>query len=128
MGYIDKDKQRAYQREWIRKRRQKYIGGKPCEWCGKVSDKTNIHHVDSTAKVHHNIWSWKEDRLLEELAKCAILCEECHVEHHAEERRYSPEDYKHGKVTTYDSFGCRCDLCYKAKQEKNRKYRESLRL
>lgn len=127
MPYADKEQLRKYQREWARKRREKYMGGKPCAWCGEHSDKMNLHHRDPTQKVTHRIWNWKEERILEELAKCDIICEDCHIEHHAAEKRYSEKDYKHGLVTTYDHYGCRCEKCYNAKSEKNRRYRESLR-
>lgn len=34
---------------------------------------------------------------------------------------------KHGKDTTYVSYGCRCDACSKAHREKAKEYRERKR-
>jgi len=116
MPYKDKQRQLEYQREWMRKRRAKYLDGAVCKWCGS-DEKINIHHVDPTTKVHHAIWSWAEPRIVEELSKCITICEECHVTHHAEER------IVHGSLARYQA-GCRCEACRSAKSEENRRYRE----
>lgn len=79
MPYKDKNKQKEYQRIWIRERRLKYLKGKKCVKCGeKNRKKLEIDHIDWRAKVTHRVWSWAEKRLKEELAKCQILCRVCH--------------------------------------------------
>lgn len=112
MPYSDKKKQREYQRKWAKRRRSKYVT--QCIDCGS-NDELEVHHKDPEQKVSHRIWSWKEDRILEELSKCDILCRECH-------------DKQHGLITNPGcgtlskySYGCRCDLCKKIKSEDDRK-------
>ena len=116
MPYKDKKQQREYQRNWMRRRRAKYLDGKSCKWCFST-EKPNIHHLDSSTKVSHAIWSWKEERILEELSKCIFLCEKCHVDYHAEEWR------SHG-ISRYGK-GCRCLVCKEAKSQNNRRYRKN---
>lgn len=77
MPYKDKNKQLAYQREWMRQRRATYFEGKVCTHCGSGGE-LELDHIDPFTKVSHNIWSWKESRRLEELAKCQVLCKPCH--------------------------------------------------
>lgn len=77
MAYQDKEKQRAYQREWLAKRRLEYFTGKVCIDCG-TDQKLELDHIDPKTKVSHNIWSWTKVRRDEELKKCVPRCEECH--------------------------------------------------
>ena len=107
MSYKNKDTQRKYQRDWINARRNKYLGGKSCEYCGSDYH-LNIHHVNPEEKTGHSIWSWKLKRLEEELAKCIILCEKCHLKLH------HPRTAKCGSLTMYKKYKCRCDDCRKA--------------
>lgn len=99
--------QREYQRRWMAERRAAYFADKCCVKCGST-DELHIHHRDPADKVSNHIWSWSEARRLAELAKCDVLCRDCHQEHHAAERR------RHGTVSRYRK-GCRCDLCKRAK-------------
>ena len=55
--------------------------------------------------------------MLEELSKCEIVCSECHYERHGGRS-------KHGSYNRYDKYGCRCDDCKAAKNERYRKYKE----
>lgn len=111
MPYADPEKQREYQRRWIAKRRAEYMDGKTCKKCGTAGD-LHIHHRDTDTKVHHRIWSWARPRLEAELAKCDILCGECHRESHPHSVRS-----KHGTVNRYLKYGCRCPACREAKAE-----------
>lgn len=73
-----KREQRKYQREWIAKRRQKWIKENgPCNKCG-TWDNLEVDHIDPQDKVNHRVWSWSDERRKEELKKCQVLCEECH--------------------------------------------------
>ena len=108
MPYKNKTKraeyQRDYQREWIRARRHKYLGGRSCEHCG--SDyRLNIHHINPDEKVGHAIWSWKESRIEAELTKCIVLCEKCH------QKLHNPRTVAHGTITMYKNHKCRCEEC-----------------
>lgn len=113
MPYKDPEIQKTYQREWIRKRREKYTAGFCCIDCGS-KEKIHIDHVDPSKKLDHRIWSWSEKRLLEELNKCVPRCENCHTERHAKEMRVD-----HHGLTMYENHGCRCKTCKKAKAIKN---------
>ena len=77
MPYIDRETQRAYQRAWRAKRRSDFFAGKVCARCGSAEN-LELDHIDRTTKVSHAIWSWSEARRQAELAKCQVLCAECH--------------------------------------------------
>lgn len=111
MPKATREEQRDYQRQWMAQRRAAWLEGKACGQCGATSD-LQIHHRDPAQKVTHALWSWREARRLDELAKCDILCRPCHEEHHAQQTR------RHGTVSRY-SKGCRCGLCTVAKARKN---------
>lgn len=101
-----REEQREYQRNWVARRRRAYLAGKVCARCGATDD-LHVHHRDPKQKVHHAIWSWREERRLDELAKCEVLCRPCHQAHHALIRE------QHGTTSRY-KHGCRCDLCRSA--------------
>ena len=80
MPCANKYLQRRYQRLWLRRRRAAWIEsqGGVCSNCGDP-DRLEIHHTDPKAKVTHRIWSWSHARREAELAKCKVLCHDCHV-------------------------------------------------
>lgn len=79
MAYKDPERQREYQRQWQRQRRELWLRENgPCVDCGSSKD-LEVDHVDPTTKVTHNVWSWRESRRREELAKCVVRCRECHA-------------------------------------------------
>jgi hypothetical protein len=43
-----------------------------------------LDHVDPALKVSHRVWSWARERREAELAKCQVLCHDCHVAKTAE--------------------------------------------
>jgi hypothetical protein len=100
---------RAYQREWLRKRRDAWFKDKTCAACGSADD-LHLHHRDPAQKVQHRVWSWREDRRLAELAKCDVLCGPCHRAHHQR-----LDSFPCGTEAAYKK-GCRCPLCRWAKQ------------
>lgn len=111
--------QRQYQREWMRKRRARYLAGRDCEWCHATED-LQIHHRDPNTKKDHAIWSWKPERREAELAKCMVLCGRCHRKAHGQARRVEAElRNPHGTYRRY-RLGCRCDLCRLANAEYER--------
>lgn len=105
MAYKDKAQQREYQQGWIRDRRASFFSGKACVVCGSVHD-LELHHRDPDQKEDHRIWSWTEARRLAELAKCVVMCRNCHRAHHAGQQR----GMVHGTVHAYWK-GCRCESC-----------------
>lgn len=81
MGYKDKEKQREYQRQWMAKRRQEWIDENgPCA-CGSFN-KLEVDHIDPKLKTMEvrSIWSCRKEIRELELAKCQVLCYDCHLE------------------------------------------------
>lgn len=104
------EKKKAYQREWIRKRRQAWIEsqGSICANCGETNKPFELDHIDPKTKVSHNIWSWSAERREAELAKCQLLCEDCHMDKSIQELTV---EYSHGEYRMYHDKGCRCQPC-----------------
>lgn len=113
---------RDYQRRWVATRRAAFFKGKRCEWCGATSA-LELHHRDPNRKLHHAIWSWGEARRNAEVAKCVVLCDECHAKAHAEARRVEAE--LRNPCGTWQAYkrGCRCGACRAA----NAEYQRSLK-
>lgn len=104
MPYKDHAVQKAWQLEWMRKRREEWfrIHG-PCKFCQSWID-LNLHHRDPGQKVNHRVWSWSKDRRETELSKCDVLCERCHQRLHGNERIVDHGNHGYRR-------GCRCDIC-----------------
>ena len=78
MPYKDRNKKRQYQLEWLRKRRSAWFAvNGPCQKCGS-NQNLEVHHVNYEDKIDHKVWSWAQKRREAELAKCIVLCKECH--------------------------------------------------
>jgi len=108
MGYT-KDEMREYQAKWIADRRNKYLRNKKCLFCDAVDD-LMFHHINPDQKESHRIWSWSTDRLEAELAKCVVMCRQCHEKmHRLMELHKRP--LVHGTMHGYATYGCRCKLC-----------------
>jgi len=70
---------RAYQREWIKRRRLTWFKENgPCVDCGSAED-LELDHVDRSTKITHSVWSWALERRTAELAKCVVRCRPCHL-------------------------------------------------
>lgn len=112
---------REYQRQWIADRRAAFFNGKTCSWCPST-ERLELHHLDTSRKEAHAIWSWSEARRLAEIAKCIVLCRPCHERAHAEARRIEAElRQPHGTRNRY-GMGCRCDSCRLAQRDYNREH------
>ena len=117
MGYKNPELQRAYQRAWVARRRAAFFKGKSCEWC-EATEQLELHHRDPSRKENHAIWSWGEARRLTEIAKCIVLCRDCHKRAHSEARRIEAELRNPcGTLPAYKR-GCRCDACRAANRER----------
>jgi len=119
MSYSDKEKQLAYQREWMHNRRMAFFNGKVCVRCGSI-DRLELDHIDPEQKISHRIWSWAQEKREAEIAKCQVLCHDCHVKKTAEDMSYG---LVHGTVNGYGHHGCRCDLCTRASTDKTNEWR-----
>jgi hypothetical protein len=93
-------KQAAIQRH---RRELWVIENGPCQLCASWEN-LEVDHRDPDDKFSHRIWSYSEEKRLAELAKCRVLCRECHVKRHAEEK------IVHGTRNRYE-MGCRCGEC-----------------
>lgn len=111
---------RRYQAIWIARRRNAWIvENGPCAKCGS-SDDLEVDHRDPAEKSMDpaSIWSRSEEARIAELAKCQVLCRECH------QKKTIAENYRprvHGTVAMYKRGRCRCELCREAK----RRYKNS---
>lgn len=112
-----KEAQREYQKEWVRKRREAYFGDKSCVQCGST-DRLELDHIDRATKVSHNVWSWSEARRNEELAKCQVLCYDCHKA----KTKSEVETFEHGSIGMYHK-GCKCEKCMEVNRERVRRQR-----
>jgi 5-methylcytosine-specific restriction endonuclease McrA len=113
MAYTDRETQRAYQREFLQRRRRAWIAEHgPCKRCGSRED-LQVDHVDPSTKAApiSSVWSWAEPRRLAELAKCQVLCGTCHLAKTLDERPKTD----HGRLWMYQK-GCRCEPCREAKR------------
>lgn len=64
---------------------------KRCEQCGEAAPEClHFHHVDPTKKelsVAQAVnRAWSRERIMEEVAKCRVLCANCHFKLHWDER------------------------------------------
>ncbi len=66
---------------------------KQCERCGESAPEClHFHHRDRTQKEIDlgkvgSQGQWSKKRILAEVAKCDVLCANCHQKHHWQERR-----------------------------------------
>ncbi|HEX5059944.1 MAG TPA: hypothetical protein VFV99_11325 [Kofleriaceae bacterium] len=108
-----RDQQNAAWRKWYRenakrkvawqRRRRKEMRGwwrdfkstKSCIKCGESAPEClHFHHRDPTEKEVDLSkiacsGQWSKKRILAEVAKCDVLCANCHMKHHWEERLLS---------------------------------------
>lgn len=123
MPYADRERQREYRREWYAARRAAWFAANgPCAQCGSW-ERLELDHVDPATKVHHVIWSWSDARREAELAKCQILCVDCHDEKTAGEwhgrwnGNAQPHSVSSAPGTTGYRRGCRCGACCRAQSD-----------
>lgn len=121
MPYADPVKQREYQRNFLRARREQWLEENgPCVDCGSWQQ-LEVDHEDPSTKVTHSVWSWRAARREIELRKCRPRCRRCHLAKTAREAATNPA---HGTVARYSgSSPCRCDACRAAERESKRMWR-----
>jgi len=83
----DRDEYNAYMAEYMLKRyheRRQYaldLLGSVCSTCGTDED-LNFDHIDQDTKLFpiSKLWSVSRKRFEEEIRKCQVLCQPCHIE------------------------------------------------
>lgn len=111
MGYSDKAKQSRYQADRLFRLKAEWLAANgPCRHCGG-SENLEVDHIDPSTKESHYVWSWSPERRAKELAKCQVLCHDCHREKSNGELR---RPLVHGTPAGYKHHGCRCGDCLAA--------------
>lgn len=105
VSYSDRNKQNAAWRRWYRDNAKRKMGWqqrrreeirawwrelkatKRCERCGEAdADCLHFHHRDAGSKdldlARAATNGWSRARILGEVAKCDVLCANCHLKHH----------------------------------------------
>jgi hypothetical protein len=77
------DKRRRETRQWLNEMKTKL----KCEQCGENHPATlHFHHTDSTQKEksvsNAAAQGWSITRIEKEIAKCVVLCANCHAKEH----------------------------------------------
>lgn len=87
------------------------LGGS-CARCG-ATDRLEIDHIDRSTKQIDlgSLWSIAAERYQAELAKCQLLCHECHKAKSAAERSVEHGGGVSGKKN------CKCEPCKARKRE-----------
>lgn len=99
---------------------RRLFGGK-CVKCG-ATDRLEFDHVNPATKLFSVSvgWSSRWDVLLRELAKCQLLCRQCHLR-----KTYPditlPVPLGHGSKYKY-SHGCRCRECQDGQSARSFEY------
>ena len=123
MPIKDIEERRKYHREWMKKRRETFFNDKECVNCGSTDD-LELDHIDPALKESHRIWSWSQVRREAELAKCQVLCHDCHL---VKTNKYKDDMQPHGDAR-YIAKSCRCLVCKDAHNKAKREYRNRKRL
>lgn len=91
----------------------------PCS-CGSTEN-LEVDHVDPSKKELEpsHIWTRRKEVQEKELAKCQVLCYECHNQKTIAERSTAT----HGMQSMYSKKKCRCVECKRAHSIHNAKYR-----
>lgn len=105
--------------KYARIRAEWFEANGPCQHCGS-KERLECDHIDPELKVSHRIWSWGTDRRAAELAKCQVLCHECHRIKTFGERVGT---LVHGTASGYETHRCRCDKCREWRNSYNRAWR-----
>ncbi len=128
MGKLSRDDMREYMRNWRERRRtraRQMLGGK-CGQCG-ADGAIEFDHIDPSTKkcAIAAMWTASEEKFNSEVAKCQLLCGECHKEKTARER--PPVSTKHGTMRAYYKYQCRCAQCIEKHESYNNERRRQRR-
>lgn len=75
------DRKREYDRLWHAARRENYFLEKWCANCGSIAN-LELDHIEPFTKLYNpkTLWGMSDSNpnKITELAKCQVLCEDCH--------------------------------------------------
>lgn len=113
-----------YHRNYYYKRRARLIAvlGDRCVSCGSMHD-LQFDHVDPSLKsfdIKDNMTA-SNPAVLAELAKCQLLCANCHLQKTAREN----SGYTHGTWYGFMNMKCVCPKCSARREAFNRQRREA---
>lgn len=112
---------RTYRKSLYLKRRNDWfeLNG-PCVICGSWNE-LQVDHKDYRNKSFNIDWRESKIKLEKELAKCQVLCYDCHRKKTNSELtirrsgrnnpRYVSIKIRHGTITGYQNKKCRCNIC-----------------
>lgn len=85
---ISNSQERAVKnREWFKE----FKASLSCNRCGEDHIAVlDFHHSDPATKeqaVGTMLYSWSKEAILQEIAKCEVLCSNCHRKHHWDEKQ-----------------------------------------
>ena len=118
-----------YQKKRYQRRRENAINslGGVCKRCGSV-DRLELDHIDASLKTYDIskiLGGGSEAKVQSELAKCQVLCHDCHVKKSHDE---GDTNYvEHGEGLT-GKRNCRCELCGPLKNAYMRKFKKVAKL
>lgn len=104
-------KNSEYITAYVKARRDKWLEENgPCQECGSIEN-LEVDHIDKTTKLINpsHIWTLKEPSRIQELAKCQVLCRDCHRKKTSSENTV----WQHGTLSGYQRYKCRCIECKK---------------
>ena len=118
----------AYMREYLRKRwkarkevAMDHLGG-VCVRCG-TKENLAFDHIDPTTKYQQvsRMSTASEERFWNEVAKCQLLCTECHRLKTLDDLGQKDARKMHGTLSSYKY--CHCALCRAANAAWSRQYK-----
>ncbi len=122
MPFADKHMRNVYETQRkARLRNQWLLANGPCKACGSTIA-LEVDHIDPRQKVSHRIWGWCKEKREAELAKCQVLCGDCHLRKTISER-HAAHPLVHGTNRGYNTHRCRCQACKAAHAALNASYR-----
>lgn len=100
------------------------LGG-ACASC-LTGDDLEFDHIDPEMKRGEiaKLWSYRYDKFIAELAKCQLLCRDCHIKKTREDLGVDHGGGKSGKFITENGKrrACPCNLCKAKKKQYMKEY------
>ena len=117
---------RAYRDRYYKKKNDliQELGG-VCVKCGST-EKLQFDHIDPATKsftIGQKLVNTSLSRLREELAKCQLLCSECHRKKTLSDNGWDTER-AHGTLSKYTKEKCRCIECRNMWNRKTQEYKK----